>query len=412
MGNFGVQSAVRIKPTVGEVRRAKRLILINVCFLVLPSVVLEYYLGAELNTLFAVLGGLSLLIALHESRWAMERQILILSLMLCGLGFIGSLFSGTPSQALMGITLSLNMVIVSCGWQLFAEQRTLRYLLVISSILIVGAIIAVSYAASGGTPLTTIHFPDRESHLYLSTFTDAVTGSFIRPSGIFDEPGALAMFLTVVVALNEAIRANIKWSATILFLGLITGSLALFLVIVAYALYKMQLKNITKVILVLAVVSSVLFLNDRISKIAGDYYFSRLEVVDGRLAGDDRSGQIEAFFELVNMDITLKGNKALDNYNPHYDQSSNPFSIYFSYGIFMWIPYMVLEIWLLYCSFFYLKHLRFPAMSMFLTLLQRPYIYSLHWGMMIILVVITIYRLQKSESRKIKTDAFLKPIIV
>lgn len=382
----------------------KRLILINTCFLILPSVVIQHYLHVESNTLFAVLGSICLLLALHENRWQIERRLVLTVLLLCLIGLLGTIFSGTASQFLMGITLSLNIVIVSCGWRLIADRGSLRYLTILGLILIAGAFIAVIYALAGGPPLAEFELIglDRNSYFYLATFTNSVQDNLIRPAGIFDEPGGFAMFLTAVVALNEAFRVNIKWSMAILCLGLITGSFALLVVMIVYLLYKIQQRK-EKIYLtaVLVAMVGIFFLSDKISTVAEEFFLKRMEIVDGRIVGDNRSNQVESFFELVDLDITLKGAKALNIDFSDLDQSSNPFSIYFNYGAFMWIPYVILELWLLYCAFSYSRHLRFPAMAMFLTLLQRPYIYSLYWAMMIVLVCISIHSLQTIDAKKI-----------
>src|SRR5690606_18523934 len=59
------------------------------------------------------------------------------------------------------------------------------------------------------------------------------------------------------------------------------------------------------------------------------FYSERLRIVDGRLAGDNRSNQVEDFFRLVDGEILLKGTKdSIETYDTD-DMSSNPFSITF-----------------------------------------------------------------------------------
>lgn len=382
----------------GIMQRIKRITLVNSIFLVLPSYILHYYLNVQVNSLLAVLGSVCLLIALHENHWSIGRGVLMLVLMLCGIGAIGSIFSGALSQLLMAISLSLSLVIASCGWSLISDQRTLNYLLIIGWILVGGAIFAFFYAISGGPPLAQIDLLGRDSYFYLTTFTNAVNGNLIRAAGIFDEPGALAMFVTLIVALNEAFQKNTKWSAALLFGGLVTGSFALLFIAVAYLFLKGQQKNLLLVAIIIAGLGGLAVFDERVSTLAEEFFLKRIEIVDGRLSGDNRTHQIESFFKIVDWDITLKGQKASGDDSTYigYDQSSNPFSIYYRYGIFIWIPYVMLEVWLLYCFFYYQSHLRFSALALFMTLLQRPYIYNLHWGILISVVVVTIYRVQKT----------------
>ena len=164
----------------------------------------------------------------------------------------------------------------------------------------------------------------------------------------------------------------------------------------AYIFFKGQQKKIGLIAVMLVAVGVLNVTSERVSILIDNFFLKRLEIVDGRLKGDNRTHQIEAFFEIVDLEMTLKGDKASGNIYAEHDFSSNPFSIYYGYGIFIWIPYAALEVWLLYCSFFYRPHLRFPALAMFLILLQRPYLYSLYWSIMICIVVVTIYLVQRN----------------
>ena len=387
-----------------DAHNLKRLFIVNTCFLVLPSVILQYFLKVDVNTLYAVLGAVCLLIVLNQHHFWLPRGLLVLIFVLLGIGLIGSLFSEVSSQIIMAISLSLNLIIAYRAWQLFSETRTLNYLMLICWVLIAGAYLAFLYASFGGPPVLEIDLGNRNSFLYLTTFTDAILGDFIRPAGIFDEPGALAMYITMVVLLNEVFGKNTKRSAVLLFAGLISGSVTLLIITIIYLIYKIRRKNLLSIIVVAIVFGGVVAYEKGVSEFVDQAFFSRLKIVDGRISGDDRSNQIIEFFDLVNSEITLKGQKAMGVLNMARDQSSNPFSIYFWYGIFIWLPYVALELWLLYCSIFYRKNLRFPALALFLTLLQRPYIYSLYWGLMIAVVVVAIYRVQKVsvENRRYK----------
>ncbi len=172
-----------VKQMNGITQRIKRITIVNSVFLVLPSYILHYYLNVEVNSLFAVLGSVCLLVALHDSHWRLGRGVLMLVLSLCGIGVIGSIFSGVLSQLLMAISLSLSFVVASCSWSLLSDQRTLNYLMVIGWILVGGAVFAFFYAVSGGPPLAQIDLLGRDSYFYLTTFTNAVSGNLIRAAG-------------------------------------------------------------------------------------------------------------------------------------------------------------------------------------------------------------------------------------
>lgn len=379
--------------------RFKQIVLFTTCFLLLPGYVVQHYLGVEANTLFFILSSLCLLIVLQNDHGRISHKAFTLIFGLCVIGAVGSFFSGVFSQILMTASFSLSFYVAWSGWRMFTDHKALKCLTVFCWILVIGAIIAFFYALAGGQPMTVIDLFGRRSYFYLTTFTNAVSGNLIRPAGIFDEPGALAMYITLVVALNEALGVGTKKTAALLFAGLITGSFALLFVAVSYLLFKVLQKKIVLVVMILLTVGGLLASNERLTTPMEKFYVKRLQIVDGQLVGDNRTHQIESFFREVNWDITLKGQKALGYANKRRDISSNPFSIYYGYGIFVWLPYLTLLIWLLYCTIMYHPNLRFPAFALFLTLLQRPYIFNLHWGMMIAVVAVTIYRVQKSRSK-------------
>ncbi len=379
-----------------------RTILFVTCFIVLPSYVIHYYIGVQINELFAVLGGVCVLIALRAGRWRTERSIIYALSGLWLLGVLGSLASGAWSQLLMVTGLAVNVLIAAFGWRLLVDATSLKTLLRFATALLVGAVIAVAYAASGGPALSSIDLVGRESYFYLSTFTNSVWGNLIRPAGLFDEPGALAMYLTIAVALNEAFRRNRRWSAIVLFGGLISGSLAMLFIAVSYLLFSGARRALYFVLVAVVVTIGAMTYDENIASFVDRFFLKRVELVDGRLSGDNRSHQVESFFDVVDVDITLRGAK-VSGYE-HFtgiDQSSHPFSIYFGYGIFVWIPYAAIILWLLFGSLFFAPHLRFSCFALFLTLLQRPYIYSMYWGLMIAVLLVTIYRLQRRTSQSV-----------
>ncbi len=102
--------------------------------------------------------------------------------------------------------------------------------------------------------------------------------------------------------------------------------------------------------------------------------------------------KLMSFFQLVDLDLTLRG---AEDRKAARDQSSNPFSIYYTHGVFTWLPYMVIELWLLYCAFFLSPTSSFPCYGYVYNFITTPYVYNLYWGLLIMLVLITIYKLQK-----------------
>jgi len=93
-------------------------------------------------------------------------------------------------------------------------------------VMLIGALFGVAYHLLGGSPILTLKNPDgRENHLYLTTFSNAETFT-IRPSGVFDEPGAFSFIICVLVALRSRLRLPLNSSFILIVGGLITQSIA------------------------------------------------------------------------------------------------------------------------------------------------------------------------------------------
>jgi hypothetical protein len=192
----------------------------------------------------------------------------------------------------------------------------------------------------------------------------------------------------LVVCLNELCNGGRKKSIILFVLGLVTLSLAHVFCFAAYVAFAFR-RRIAYVALALV------FVAEPLADLAGDYlgedsllsasFFQRFTVSDGQLAGDNRSGQVSEFFSLVDYDISRFGAGAMAKYGKAEvlarDQTSNPFTIWYGYGFLMWIPYAVVLVVLAWHIFQRKRPVQITAVLLVLLLLQRPYIYSLYWGL-------------------------------
>jgi hypothetical protein len=106
------------------------------------------------------------------------------------------------------------------------------------------ALIGFVYALLGGTPTFDVTIGwGREFNFYLTSFSVTNYVGFIRPSALFDEPGALSFFICFVVVMREVYSLSRKFSVTILFFGMITLSLAHFVFTLLFVLYLAFLKK-------------------------------------------------------------------------------------------------------------------------------------------------------------------------
>lgn len=113
----------------------------------------------------------------------------------------------------------------------FANTKAINSAIEISSffilILLLGAIVGFIIAFVGTPPVFDFPNPDgRPNYFFYTTLSNAVFGNIIRPSGIYDEPGALSLYICAIAAIRHIHGKNNFFTWVLLLLGFITLSLA------------------------------------------------------------------------------------------------------------------------------------------------------------------------------------------
>jgi hypothetical protein len=128
-----------------------------------------------------------------------------------------------PAVMSMFYVITIFTVLQLDGRQL---ERLINIATKIFIFFIIGAIIGMVYYQMGGVAVVTLTNPDgRDNSLYLTTFSNAETFT-IRPSAVYDEPGAFSFFICVLVALRSRFRLSLPASYILLLGGLLTQSIA------------------------------------------------------------------------------------------------------------------------------------------------------------------------------------------
>lgn len=87
------------------------------------------------------------------------------------------------------------------------------------------SLIGVLYHIAGGNPIFSLNNSDgRLNNFYLTTFSNAET-FIIRPSAIYDEPGAFSFYICFLVVIRSILGLDEKKTIILLFGGLITQSI-------------------------------------------------------------------------------------------------------------------------------------------------------------------------------------------
>lgn len=269
--------------------------------------------------------------------------------------------------------------------------KWVSYVMVVIS---VGAIVAFVYALIGGTPLWILPNPDgRSNYFYLTSLTNVVLGRVIRPSGIFDEPGTLSFMICFVAAARHLCGMPKKTTWVLLLTGLITLSLAHLVYIVCHLLSE---KLFTKKFFIWAAVllgSLVgLSFHPDVAELLDSAFFSRFAVVDGRLAGDNRSDLLMNAYSYLDLSSFMVGlhSSCSTDYSAcraRYGMlGENVLGPLVQSGIFLSLPYYAVLLWLLITGV--RRRSNFVLVGLALLLMQRPYVMSFGYALIVCVILL------------------------
>lgn len=271
------------------------------------------------------------------------------------------------------------------------------YLTKLLLLMLVGAGIGFLYALSGGEALFYITNEDTALNgWYLTTLSKFNINGLTRPSGIYDEPGALSFVLCICVALRESLRMKRRDSWILMLAGLVTLSTAHVIFFVLYWM-KVKLKN-PKTILISIIslgVSLLLLMSfDNPVNTILSYSFNRFAIVDGAFVGDNRSYlianaysylDIKAFLFGLNGDCIM-GTPICALQEPKF-YCCNPLTPIVHFGFFLSLPYYIT---LGYLVFKAIQRRDLVILGVFLLLLQRPYVMSYGYAMLLAIYVYAV----------------------
>ena len=280
-------------------------------------------------------------------------------------------------------------------------------------VLLIGAVIGFIYALTGGEALFSI--PNEDSRIngfYLSTFSNTYLLGLIRPSGIFDEPGALSFYICMTVALREHLGMNRKISWILMTLGLITTSLAHLVFMTIYWL-KTEAVSLRRLVSSVAIAFLAIFLltifENPFSTLLGEIV-KKFEVVDGVMAGDNRSALIINALKYLDLKVFFFGldSDCMLNLEPcalkgYFQYGENPFTLLVHRGILLALPYVLV---LGYLIKHFIINKNILTLGVFLLLLQRPNLMSYGYAVIIKLYVSALAsnKTHHAELKKVKIE--------
>ena len=354
------------------------------------------------------------------AKFQIEKGVYLISSAIVIAGLIGTMISGESHQLLVGLSGGASFIAAYYLAISSLEMKwAVKWLVLFDYILLVGCITGFLYAYCGGTSVGDFINPETKKpiSLFLTSFTNSILGDipgldrYIRPAGLFDEPGSLVLFNVLVVCLNQVILKNTATSYRLLLLGLISFSfmaivaLVLFMVIrLCFFATKLEV-NVPKVIFSFVIVAGVFFaLYSPISELLGDRIYSEKR---GFFPGENRSGQVVAIIKNMNKRIFFSGNhgrpKTFDG-----QVEANPLTLLYESGVVIWLAYVIALGALLKTSFHKNPDIIYSCLVIILLLLQKPYIWSMYWSIFIWATIIAIMRFANSTTHIHQSNHHLK----
>lgn len=256
--------------------------------------------------------------------------------------------------------------------------------------LLIGAVVGYALAAAGVPPLSTFENTDgRTNYFFYTTFTNTFEETFIRPSGIYDEPGALSFFICITAYLRDATGRSRQTTLALLLLGFITFSVMHLIFFVFYILASQaNLRRLMRLTLSVALLIAALFALGA-GDVIQDRLLSRLELTDeGNVAGDTRtllllnaavvlSSVDHAALMGASSDCTLNIASCIDQFGA---MGENLLSPLVSQGLFLSWPYYVFLVTGVLSLARGRKGLLFFAVA--LLFVQRPYLLNLGYAVL------------------------------
>jgi hypothetical protein len=277
-------------------------------------------------------------------------------------------------------------------------------------VLLAGCIIGFFYALSGGTPIYQMDHGYRTYGFYLTTLTCAIMPwpgiTVIRPSGIYDEPGALSFFLCALAFIRVLANKNEKETFLLLLFGNITFSVTHFMCFCIYLTYLFvnNLKKKSMILYAVLIVFISLLTYYQFKEVFDNALLARFEYNEatGTINGNTRSEQLETSIKMLDFDSFLWGKDKLiyqdeEKFNKKYGNvMESPLGPLVVNGI------LVSFVFYLFLAAVFLAGLVCPKKSLIfvgiaILFLQRPYFESIGYSLYFVLFFVKSFEIIKRK---------------
>jgi len=374
-------------------------LLLYCCIVLLPwSPAVSWLLGVNNKIVFSVLLVAYLLVSainfrINKVLFLFVLCFLLVSLFLALVGEKLSLFA-----ALLGFPLSL--LVTQHFFRLSRVEELVDWFSWFSVVAVVMSCVGLAYSLLGGEAMLAISNHDgRDNFLFLTTFSNAQLGGIIRPSFIYDEPGALSFVLIFTAVIRELSGRPKINTLYLLVMGMVTFSLTHLIILVIYVLVAFRGRS--------GFTFGVLFIGALVLiSLSVDFFKPFVDRVHLFVSGgeNNRSIQMANFFD--NADVEeLFWVGVTDCSDPvvcgqkYGDMTSNPMSVFFGKGV---LGLLVQAFFYFFFIFSFVRYrLFFPALAMVVLISQRPFFTAVGYSTMMVFVVFHVLFVQ---ARAVKND--------
>ncbi|WP_312627721.1 hypothetical protein [Scandinavium sp.] len=167
----------------------------------------------------------------------------------------------------------------------------------------IGFVISLS---TGGAEIKLFNVFGRDYFFYLTTFTVVKDNEFIRPSGIYLEPGHLIWILSSLLCIRRVRQNNLKMTVVLLLLGYITFSLAYIIFSAFFILSLLNIRN-SLITFVIGILSFTAISFSPVGNYTQQYIYERFQSSNdgGAIKGDNRSFRLLNAYDILQDDPSV-----------------------------------------------------------------------------------------------------------
>lgn len=353
------------------------------------------------STLFFLFLSIVYFFSFNRQSKPLNKTWLILCITLSLLLSFSILLTNSTENYLSSFSFILSLLIAK-NLSRLEQDAFINYSTKFIYILLVGAYIGLFWKILGGNELLNFPNPDgRLNSIFPFTLSNSVYSNLIRPSGIYDEPGAFSFFICSLAVIRDIFGKNKRQTLLLLILGIVTFSVAHTIFLLVYLIQFLKSKKQFGLILIAS--ATLLFSSQFIDKNSMIYnvFLIRFTIdSNGKIHGDNRTNNLIEAYNILkeNPRFIISGKKKSKSvFVNETEYGANPLGFILNYGLLLSIPYLiVIAVFLLSI----LKGKVYTSVLGFgLLLMQRDYLYVVSYSTVTAIILICYLHISNTNEK-------------